>query len=112
MPKDNQADNQADNPYAPPLSPARPPTAELAEPDEINDMLQRAFFAATYGTLFFPGLGYLISLFVLKKARERQREFSPAHEKLYRTTVTICWILLLPMLAALVAFAIAADFEL
>ena len=108
-------DNQSENPFAPPSSPAEPPVAELAENDDIYDMLQRAFFAATFGTVFFPGLAYLISIYLLRKASKRREEFSPIHERLYNTTATICWLLLLPMLALLAvpfaSYLIGPDFQ-
>ena len=87
-------DVQSENPYAPPVSPADPPVAELAETDEIQDMLERAFFAATYGTFFLPGVAYLISIFLLIKACTRRKEFSPTHQRLFETTSMICGILL------------------
>ena len=101
-------DEPSENPYAPPLSRAKPPVTEPAERDELQDMLERAFFGATYGTVFLPGVAYLISLYVLMTARKRRTEFSPVHEKLYSTTATICWILLFPMSAMFVAIAWAA----
>ena len=48
----------------------------IAEWDEINDMLQGAFFGATYGNFFFPGAAYLIAVYLLFKVRKRREEFS------------------------------------
>ena len=68
-------DEQFENPYAPPASRVEPP---LQEHDELHDSLERAFFAATYGTIFWPGLGLLISIWLLIKACQRRDEFAPS----------------------------------
>lgn len=79
--------------------------ASLVEPDELQDMLGRAFYASTYGTIFYPGLAYCVALDLLATALLRRQEFTPDHHKLFNTTAIICSLLLLPMLAlALIIF--------
>ena len=101
---------QSVNPYAPPSAPVNiPPTAELVQGDDpLHDTLTRAFYAATYGTVFFPGLGYCVALFLLFKVAFSKQEFSPAHRKLFDTTVMICWLLSPPMFAVAVIFSLTA----
>ena len=93
--------SQANNPYAAPLSGVEP---EDSEPDdELLDMIKRAYYGATYGTLFFPELAYFISICLLIAASGRRDEFSPRHSRLFQTTLIICVILFFPM-AGLILF--------
>ena len=103
--------DQSSNPYAPPASPveievvAVASLADIAEsdepPDELQDDLTRAFYAATYGTVFLPGLAYCVGLFLLVKTYLRRSEFSPQHHRNFTITAVICMILSPLALAAL-----------
>ena len=102
--------DQSSNPYAPPASPveievAVASLADIAEsdepPDELQDDLTRAFYAATYGTVFLPGLAYCVALFLLVKTYLRRSDFSPQHHRNFTITAVICMILLPLALAAL-----------
>lgn len=95
--------DQFSNPYAPPVSRvevevvAVAALADVEKPDEVPDELQDdligAFYAATYGTVFLPGLAYCVALFLLMKAYMRRAEFSPQHHRSFTITAVICLIL-------------------
>ena len=90
--------DQSNNPYAPPAAPIEVvAVAKVAESDELSDELQddltRAFYAATYGTVFLPGLAYCVALFLLTKTYLRRSEFSPQHHRSFTITAVICLIL-------------------
>jgi len=94
--------DQSNNPYAPPVT----LMADVAESDGLQDDLQddltRAFYAATYGTVFLPGLAYCVALFLLVKTYVRRAEFSPEHHRSFTITAVIC-LMLTPVVLA-VAF--------
>ena len=95
---------QSNNPYAPPVSTVEVvPVVDEAESDELQDDLTRAFYAATYGTVFFPGLAYCVALFLLAKTYLRRSEFSPQYHRNFTITAVICMILSPLALALLVA---------
>ena len=94
--------DQSNNPYTPPVSTVEVvPVAERAESDELQDDLTRVFYAATYGTVFLPGLAYCVALFLLAKTYLRRSEFSPQHHRNFTITAVICMILSPLALAAL-----------
>ena len=101
-------DEQFENPYAPPASRVEPPQQDQ---DELHNSLERAFFAATYGTFFFPGLGLLIAIWLLIMARQRRDEFSPIHQRLFNETALICRIVLILMVVAAVLLAGESTFQ-
>ena len=69
------------------------PVADEAESDELQDGLNRAFYAVTYGTAFLPGLAYCIALFLLVKTYIRRAEFSPQQHRSFTITAVICLML-------------------
>ena len=86
--------DQSNNPYAPPVSTVEVvPVADEAESDELQDDLNRAFYAVTYGTVFLPGLAYCIALFLLVKTYIRRAEFSPQQHRSFTITAVICLML-------------------
>ena len=100
--------DQSDNPYAPPASPVEAvavAVAKVAESDELQDDLTRAFYAATYGAVFLPGLAYCVALFLLTKTYLRRSEFSPQHHRSFTITAVIC-LILSPVALAVVLGAI------
>lgn len=72
-----------------PFSPPTPLEAKVEEVDldaAIQSSLDRAFYAATYGVIFLPGIGYLVSMFVLWRIKDRWSEFSESQRtRFYQT---------------------------
>ena len=90
--------DQSSNPYAPPVSPVEVVVADVTEPDQLQDDLTSAFYAATYGAVFLPGLAYCVALFLLVKTYLRREEFSPQQHRSFTITAVICLTLALLML--------------
>ena len=109
--------DQSNNPYVPPVSTVEVvPVADEAESDELQDDLNRAFYAVTYGTVFLPGLAYCIALFLLVKTYSialfllvktyiRRAEFSPQQHRSFTITAVIC-LMLSPLALAVLLGAI------
>lgn len=99
--------DQSNNPYAPPLASTEPSTDGRKDADELEDILMRALYGVTYGTVFLTGIAYWISVFLIIKVSFIRDEFAPHHKRLFNITLALCLILFLPM-ASLAVYAINA----